>query len=235
MSPATAALFPDSFQDSTVGPIPQGWKVTMMGDEVELTKGKSYRSSELRESRTALVTLKSFRRGGGYRRHGLKGFVGSCRPEQVLSPGDLIVAQTDVTQAAEVIGRAAIVLPTTLYEMLVASLDVLIVRPRTRRVTVPFLYCLMRADDYQEHIVGYANGTTVLHLDKHGVPSYRFPLPPAPVMEAFHSIAHVLLQRVAANVTSEATLASLRDALLPKLMSGEIRVKAAEKLIGEVT
>ena len=104
-----ADLFPDRLVDSELGRIPEGWKSTRLDNVATITKGRSYRRQELVASDTALVTLKSFARGGGYRAEGLKSFGGVYKSEQVVRPGEVIVACTDVTQAAEVVGRSAVV------------------------------------------------------------------------------------------------------------------------------
>ena len=137
---ATAALFPDRLVESELGEIPEGWEVVSAGDVAEIIKGKSYKSDELQASRVALVTLKSFERGGGFRMDGFKGYVGKYKAEQVIVPGECVVAYTDVTQQAEVIGRAALVLPSPEHDTLVASLDVGIVRPRREGISPGFLY-----------------------------------------------------------------------------------------------
>ena len=56
MDAETAALFPSAFQDSPLGEIPEGWLVEKVDNLVEIVKGRSYRSSELKESDVALVT-----------------------------------------------------------------------------------------------------------------------------------------------------------------------------------
>jgi type I restriction enzyme, S subunit len=56
MDAATAALFPDRFDDSQLGPIPTGWKAESLSELVDVIKGRSYRTEELGESDTALVT-----------------------------------------------------------------------------------------------------------------------------------------------------------------------------------
>jgi type I restriction enzyme S subunit len=89
----------------------------------------------------------------------------------------------------------------------------------------------MRAEDYVNHIVGYASGTTVLHLSKDGVPSYLFTKPPSEILKVFNRIARPIYKHIESNRQSSVTIAVIRDALLPKLLSGEIRVKAAEKHI----
>jgi len=228
LAPHIADLFPDAFEGSELGEIPKGWNVSTVGAEVHSIRGRSYRSKELAESTTALVTLKSINRGGGYRPDGLKAFTGEYKPEQIVKPGELVVAQTDVTQAAAVIGKPAIVLPSSDYSTLVASLDLSIVRPKGEDISTYFLYCLFLTDDFQAHVYGHTNGTTVLHLSKSGLPSYRFARPSAQAAVAFKRIAEPLFQRLITNEQESHTLAAIRDALLPKLLSGQIRVKDME-------
>lgn len=226
-----ADLFPDSFEGSELGEVPRGWEVTPLGALTDTVKGRSYKSEELVQSDTALVTLKSFARGGGYRRDGLKSFAGSYKPEQVVTPGELVIACTDVTQAAEVIGRPAIIRGTSGYRRLVASLDTLIMRPRGSNMTRAFLYFLGGTESFVAHTYAHTTGTTVLHLAKDAVPSFTFPRPPAVLVQQFDALAGPMLDRIQSLEEESETLASLRDALLPKLISGELRVQSAENCI----
>lgn len=231
MDTETAALFPAAFQDSPLGKIPEGWEVEKIGNVVNIVKGKSYRSSELAESDTALVTLKSIMRGGGYRPDGLKPYTGTYKPEQVITPGELVVSYTDVTQEAEVVGKPAIVHEDERYQTLVASLDLGIIRPLESTVSVWFLYCLFRERHFQSHIYGYADGTTVLHLSKDGVPRYQFALPSEKLRRLFDLIAEPIFAKIESNENESRTLTQIRDTLLPKLLSGEIRVDDAAKIL----
>jgi type I restriction enzyme S subunit len=226
MDADTAELFPSSFGDDG---LPAGWVWRKLGDCVSLTKGRSYKSIELQESDTALVSLKSFLRGGGYRSDGLKAYTGTYKDEQTLTSGDLIVALTDVTQAADVIGKPAIVRSNNEFKTLVASLDVGIIRSIETSVSTPFLYCMMMTYDFQSHIYRYTSGTTVLHLGKKGVPAYEFGMPTCEVLDKFTAIAKPIFSKIELNAVNSNTLVELRDTLLPKLMSGEIRVSDAER------
>jgi type I restriction enzyme S subunit len=223
-----SGLLPPRYVDSALGPLPEGWRVCSVDEVAALTKGVSYRSDELTESRTALVTLKSVYRGGGYRPDGLKPYVGEFSENQSVRAGELVVAQTDVTQGAQVIGRPAIVEHDDNYDTLVASLDLVIVRPKVPDVTTQFLYLLFKTRGFHEHIYAHTNGTTVLHLDKRAIPSYRFARPPASVASAFNELTSAMFSRMAANRRESYTLGRLRDALLPKLLSGEVGLKQAE-------
>lgn len=228
-----AALFPDGFVESELGEIPEEWTVAIVGDEVQIVKGVSYRSEQLAPSDTAMVTLKSINRRGGYRIDGLKEFTGAHKPEQVVNPHELVVAQTDVTQAAEVIGRPALVSPDERYRTLVASLDILIIRPRTSDLARYFFYLMFGRPEYQDHIYGHTNGTTVLHLSRNGVPSFRYAKPPDPLGNIFGRTVAPLFERQFQNSREIRTLSTLRDTLLPRLISGQLRVPEAEELIEE--
>lgn len=235
LDPATAALFPEHLEDSPLGHIPKGWKACPLTELIEVVKGRSYRSEELAESKTALVTLKSFLRGGGYRTDGLKPFTGEYKPNQRVRPGDLVVAFTDVTQAADVIGKPALVRSDDRFEALVASLDVGIVRPKSKHVSIPFLYCLFLTAEFQAHTYSHATGTTVLHLGSTAIPSFVSVVPPVEIAEKFAERADPIFRLIDENAKQSRTLATLRDTLLPKLLSGELSVGDEERQIERAT
>lgn len=217
-----AGLFPNEFEESHVGAIPVGWAVRALDEIADFTRGRSYKSAELNESDTALVTLKSFARGGGYRADGLKPFVGQYKRTQVVQPGEILIACTDVTQSADVIGRAAMVRETSRFRTLVASQDTMIVRPRDRMTTRSYLYLLCRDAAFVSHSLSHTRGTTVLHLGSQAIPSFRFCEPPRALVQKFDEIAgNVLLRAQDAQYESE-ILAGLREMLLPRLMTGSI-------------
>jgi type I restriction enzyme S subunit len=226
MDEATAALFPDSFDESELGSVPKGWSISAVANVAEIVKGKSYSSTDLVDKHTtALVTLKSFERGGGFRMDGFKPYSGTFKPAQVVIPGDLIVAYTDVTQAAELIGKPAIVVGIEEHETLVASLDVGIVRPDFSVCGRQFLYGLFKTDSFQSHTLAHTSGTTVLHLSKDGVGSFQFVQPPAGLINVFENIATELAERRQINSDQVRTLTSLKDTLLPRLISGKLATK----------
>ena len=219
-------MFPDELVDSEIGLAPVGWEVRKLGELAKTTAGRSYRSEDLVDARTALVTLKSFYRGGGYRSDGLKPYRGAYKAEQVVIPGEIIVACTDVTQAADIIGRSAVVLPSRTHTTLVASLDVLILRPSHKRMKRSFLYFLTNSARFVAYTYSYTTGTTVLHLDKRSIPEFLFPLPPMELVRRFDDHVTSLLRRVAVDSAGSDVLPAIRDALLPNLVSGRLRVPA---------
>jgi type I restriction enzyme S subunit len=211
--------------ETELGVIPRGWVIVKLGTKVSVVKGVSYRSDELKESDKALVTLKSMNRGGGLNKNGFKEFIGEYKKEQEIIDGDIVVAYTDLTQKAEVIGRPAIVRKISKYTSLIASLDLAIIRPKDEQTNNSFLYYLLGSENFQNHVQGFTNGTTVLHLSSKAIPEYILAFPHKELISKFGEITRPLLNRKKDNEVQTEVLIQIRDSLLPKLMSGEIRVK----------
>ena len=220
-------LFPDSFEDTEFGKIPKGFVLSKLGDHIKITKGKSYKSNELKDSDIALVTLKSFERNGGYREEGLKEYIGSFKKEQIVKEGDLIVAFTDVTQSADVIGKPAIIIDNQKYNKLIISLDVGVIRTLEQSpLSKSFIYFLMLSKRYTSNSLGYTNGTNVLHLDKKAITDFVFCLPSNELLECFNQISSNILKKISLNTSENKTLTNLRNIFLPKFISGELSVSS---------
>lgn len=198
----------------------------------DLQKGVSYRSAELEPSSTAMVSLKCFGRTGDFQRSGLKEYIGTPKPAQIVEPGEVVVAQTDLTQGAEVVGRALRIPSTTGYDRLVASLDLIIVRPNAD-IEIEYLYGLLCQERFRQHCRSRTSGTTVLHLAADALPSYRFHLPSSEARAEYVATVRPLLDRRDQLGGESDTLAALRDTLLPELLSGRLRVPEAEDLVAD--
>jgi type I restriction enzyme S subunit len=194
-----------------------------LGDFIKVESGYSYRSVDLNPSSTALVTLKNFNRNGGFRLDGFKEYSGRYKLEQVVTMGDLVVAHTDITQEADVLGNPAIVIDDGRYDKLVISTDLVKVIS-TSFLSKPYLYYLMRQADFKHYCLGASNGTTVMHLSKKALPEYDFYLPEEQMVKKFTSIVEPLFEKIGENIKQINQLQNSRDTLLPKLMSGQVRV-----------
>ena len=213
-------LFPSRLVASEASDVPEGWKIGKLGDLATFVRGHSYRSADLADSDTALVSLKSFKRGGGYQSDGLKPYTGRFRYEQVIKPGEVVLACTDVTQAAEVVGRPAMVQPEPSYSRLVASLDTMIVRPNADGISNEFLYLLCGTQDFSNYAYAHTTGTTVLHLVKDAVPLFQVAIPSLEVLLAFEEFSSLVCSKLRAISLDNFLLTALRDALLPWLVNG---------------
>lgn len=214
--------------ESELGEIPEGWELHPLEDLVKVHNGYSYKGAELQESNVAMVTLKNFDRNGGFRFDGFKELVSDRYKEKhVVNVGDLIVAHTDLTQDAEVLGNPALIMKNEKYIKLVVSMDLVKVESKHKSLNTEFLYYLMRDKRFKYHCKGYANGTTVLHLSKSAIPEYLFPFPKdITLIENFGAYAYSVYQKISNNIEEIQSLTQLRDTLLPKLMSGELKINS---------
>jgi type I restriction enzyme S subunit len=218
-------LFPDRLVDSSIGPAPDGWEVAPLGDHIEVTRGLSYTGAGLADEGMPLHNLNSIREGGGYKENGIKYYVDEYRDRDVVHPGDVIVANTDLTQNARVIGSPAIV-PSAWGASGLYSQDLNRVRPRAgTSLTSRWLYLLLSSARMRLQVASYANGTTVLHLAKEGLTKPSIVVPPHELVQRFDAFVDPMLQQQELLTAESKTLAELRDVLLPKLLSGEFRIE----------
>lgn len=215
------------FVESELGMIPEGWRVYSMNEIVYNISGYSYKGSELQTSDVAMATIKNFIRGGGFKTEGYKEIVISknAKEEQYVDLFDVLVAHTDLTQNAEVIGNPALVLSKANYNKLIMSMDLTKVVSKDKRLTNTFIYSLLNTHSFKAHALGYVNGTTVLHMSKKSVPEYKVALPNNfDDLKSFVKALDSLYRRISSTFEENNSLSQLRDTLLPKLMNGEIEI-----------
>lgn len=201
------------------------WQKRPLGDFVDLVNGTSYKSSELKPSMNALVTLKSIERGGGFSRRGYKEFTGKMKDTQIVIDGDLIVAHTDLTQKAEVAGYPALVDGAGQYKQVAISMDLVKVIPRDQELSTSVVYFLLGTREFQDYKMGFINGSTVLHLNKKCIPSYEIAFPNnVETLQSISSSFDGLMEKIKVNNQETQTLTSIRDTLLPRLISGKIKL-----------
>ena len=215
------------FVDSELGMIPEGWKAISLNEILDNVSGYSYKGSELQSSNIAMATIKNFERKGGLKTEGYKEIVISkkIKETQFVNMFDVLVAHTDLTQNAEIVGNPAIVLSKGGYEKLIMSMDLTKVISKIDGVTNGLLYCILSTSRFKEHALGYVNGTTVLHMSKKAVPEYTcaFPKDINQIRDLCITLDSIY-KRMAVTYDENSRLSTLRDTLLPRLMSGELEV-----------
>ena len=236
LKPEIAALFPDAFEDSELGEIPWGWTITSLADQITAKKGLSYKGQYLCEPGEGLPmhNLNSVYEGGSYKNEGLKWYKGEYRPAHLLRPGDVIVTNTEQGFDYLLIGYAAIV-PERYGQEGLFSHHIFRIQPEVKSyLPMWFTYLLLRTRRFHDVIAGYSNGTTVNMLPLDGLQKPKFVLPPEEIVEQFGRLFNPTQQRLESIYDENMFLAALRDTLLPKLISGELGVKGAEKFLEKV-
>lgn len=206
--------------------------VRPLTEVAEITRGFSYKTTELVQGRGWLVNLKNVGRDGTFQPDGYKPFDGTPKPSQIVSDGEIVVAHTDLTQNRAVIGRPLRVLRSGRIGDLVVSLDLAIVRPRPE-ITTEFLFAALDSHDFRSHALSFCNGTTVLHMSAAALPTYSIPVPDQESLTKFSAEVSALYDTAEDARNNARRLISVRDELLPLLMSGRVRVGASEPLTQE--
>lgn len=204
--------------------IPEGWEVKELGSEIEIQRGISYTSNEINGDGVPMISLNSFNLDGTYKSNGIKSYSGKYSGKNTLKPGDLLIAATDVTRNADIIGRSILV-PDYYNEDLVFSMDIAKIIPF--KVSCSFLMFLFNSDHYHNYIKWFASGTIVLHLNLDGLKTYNTEFPPYYLLEKFDKFYLPIANRIYMTAKENQQLSSLRDWLLPMLMNGQVKVSSA--------
>lgn len=215
----------------------KSWETSLQINDCETVKlesianfisGYSYKGTELVEnSKMAMSTIKNFNRNGGFKLDGYKKIspIKTIKKEQYAELFDLLVAHTDLTQNAEVIGNAELVLNKDVFSDIIFSMDLVKVLPRTCFPYRFVLAAMLRTPEFKAHCLGYVNGSTVLHMSKKALPEYLVTKPiKNKGIETIDNILSNYYRRMSQILSENQNLEKLRDKLLPKLMSGELKI-----------
>ena len=196
-----ADLSPDSFEDSELGEIPKGWEVKKLGDLLELAYGKALKAED--------------RQPGAVPVYGSNGQVGWHNERLVAGPGVIVGRK----------GNPGVVTwaPTDFY----AIDTTFYVVPTTNCHSLHFLFHALRLHD----LASLGADSAVPGLNRNMAYMSVQVLPPKSFLDKFDTYAAAITLRVNEINEESRTLAALRDALLPKLTSGELRVKAAGRFM----
>jgi type I restriction enzyme, S subunit len=201
------------------------WGTTKVSELAELDKGVSYKGAFLTDEGMPMINLGCFLGKGRFEIDKLKSYSGEYKKRHTVKPGDIVLANTDITQKREVIGSPAIVPDYPANEYLFTHHTYALRVKNDSSVLKHYLYFTLLQEEFRERAEGFATGTTVLALPRDAVLDYEIPMPPSDLLQSFYMQVHPMFQKIQTNIKESRTLASLRDTLLPKLMRGEVRVK----------
>jgi type I restriction enzyme S subunit len=233
MDEATAALFPDGFEKSKLGLLPTGWRVSSLADLVADCGGtiqtgpfgSQLHASDYVASGIPVVMPKDIQ---GRRVDAAT--TARIRPEDVdrlerhkLKPGDIVFSRRgDVERHALISEREAGWLCGT---------GCLLVRPGPSFLSTSFLSMTLDAGRARQWLVQHAVGATMPNLNTSILGSVPIVLPDAKVLDIFEGIVSAMEAQLTQNLEMANTLGCLRDTLLPRLISGQLRLPEPEALV----
>ena len=211
MDAATATLFPSVFQDSPLGKIPKGWEVTTVGEEFNLTMGLSPPGSTYNEDGDGLPFYQG-RKDFGFRYPTRRVYCNA--PTRLAKKDDTLVSV-----------RAPVGDINMVEEKCCIGRGVAAIRHKTGSRSYTYYAMQFLREDFALY---EAEGTVFGAINKTGFQTLSQLRPSDEIIEAFERLVYPLDQSIENNENQSRTLSQIRDALLPKLLSGEIRVKQIE-------
>jgi type I restriction enzyme, S subunit len=221
MDEATAALFPDSFEESELGLVPRGWRVGTLADLSRLNP-ESWTAKNHPEF-VAYVDLANAKDNEIASVTDFEFDEAPSRARRVLRDGDTIVGTVRP-------GNRSFAFIHEPASNLTASTGFAVLRPSEVENT-EFVYLAATQDSSIEHLAHVADGGAYPAVRPDVVSGLQVVVPDAQVLKAFHAVAISLLAKVSANQKQAQTLATLRDTLLPRLISGQLRLPQTETIL----
>jgi type I restriction enzyme, S subunit len=220
MDDATTALFPSGFEMSALGEIPAAWHAGSVGAYAEQVKG-TVNPPGSPTTLFAHFSLPAFDRG----------------QMPIAEPGSAIKSnKTPVPLDSVLLSKLnphipRVWLPTDVHRDAVCSTEFLVFRP-TPNASREYVYCSFTTDQFKKLLCQLVTGTSNSHqrVRPESVLRMSAVVPSAKVMKAFGDLVNPFFARIGRNRMQAQTLASLRDTLLPRLVSGQLRVPDTEAL-----
>lgn len=200
------------FVDSEQGPIPARWRVVSLKD-IALYNSEKLPASQAKHD-TYVSTENMLPNRGGIE---LASGVPSTGCVTVFAKNDVLLS--NIRPYFRKIWYAS--------SSGTCSTDVLCFRTKAE-VKSEYLFCVLNNEKFFEFIMSGAKGTKMPRGDKRQMMSYRIVMPPKDILENFAGTLKPLVDHQRRNTTESRRLATLRDTLLPKLMSGEIDVSEVD-------
>jgi type I restriction enzyme S subunit len=227
MDEATAALFPDSFKETELGVVPRGWT----------TENIEYICSAVTNGGTPSRSTKSFWESGvipWYK-------TGDFSDGFLLEPSEKITELALKSSSAKLLPENSVLM--AIYAAPTVGRLGILTRPSTfnqactgmvakSHIGPWFLYWTLYFG--RDWFNSRANGAAQQNISKAIVAAYKFTCPTTQVLTAFNDICGALHKSIRVNVEHIATLASLRDTLLPRLISGQLRIEEAQDMVESV-
>lgn len=214
LTPDLLALFPDRLVDSELGEIPEGWFKGTVDEEFDLTMGQSPPGNTYNEAGEGLPFYQG-RTDFGFRFPSRRVFC--TAPTRFAEIGDTLVSVRapvgDINMAEEqcCIGRG-------------------VAAARHKSGSRSYTYYFMQSIEvvFKQF---EAEGTVFGSISKKDFHNIERTMPPSEIVHAFEQLVSPIDDQIAGISKQSKTLAELRDALLPKLLSGELSVQPTETLV----
>ena len=213
------------FNGELVDGLPKGWRKQALNILIDIKHGYAFKGEFFSDDETEniLLTPGNFKIGGGFNEAKFKYYFGDVPEEYILHRNDLIVTMTDLSKEGDTLGYSALV-PDIPGKKILHNQRLGKVIFKVDDHFKYYLNFIMQQPQYRHYILGGATGSTVKHTSPTRICCYKAIIPDKFTLNEFDTISQALLDRVQENLIQSKILIQIRNRLLPKLMTGKIRV-----------
>jgi type I restriction enzyme S subunit len=194
------------------------WEGGVLGDICNITGGYAFKSKDFIENGVPVIKIKNISNNRVDlldKQFVSQDFALNIQKKFRLINGDIVMAMTGAT-----IGKIGIVNSFD-YDFLLLNQRVAVIRGKYQAL----LWFLLNIINLEDDIINESNGAAQANISADGIASIKIPKIYKILAQEFNLIAEPIFNKILSNQNQIKTLESLRNTLLPKLMSGDIRVK----------
>ena len=214
--------------------MPDDWKIGNLEDVIKFYNGYAFKSKELlnkqKKSCYAVFKRGHIKSGGGFIPTGTKSWFPKKKSENlqkyILCKGDILMAMTDMKDNIAILGNTAVMAVDNQYLL---NQRVGLLRCNGKyEISYPYIYLLTNSKDFLQDLRSRANSGVQVNLSSAAIKESSIIIPSRSTNIKFNQIVKPMFEITFKNNMEIDRLTSLRDTLLPKLMSGEIDVSNIE-------
>ncbi|HDZ9337858.1 TPA: restriction endonuclease subunit S [Vibrio cholerae] len=227
-------LFPDAFEESELGWVPKGWKVSTYGEHMDFQNGFAFKSKELLDNDASaypVFKMGHIKRGGGFNPQGTKSYFPiECVDKKIAKyfalKGDLLMSMTDMKSNMVILGNTALMPVDNVF---LQNQRVARLRPKTSsHLNYSYLYFYSNEPQVVDELRSRANSGVQVNLTSGAIKDTLLLVPAMKAHAQFDATVRAYLEKSFSLDSETEMLMKLRDTLLPKLISGELRLDDIE-------
>jgi type I restriction enzyme, S subunit len=221
MDEATAALFPDSFEESELKAMPKGWRIGTLSDLASFQNGYAFKSKDWSEAGHPVIKIGNVKPSlisfDGCSFVDAESVVGLDRFK--LKRGDLLVGMTGYVGET---GLVTEVSPAAYLNQRVGR-----IATSAGVKDLGFIFCLTRHEDFKAFAEGQSHGSAQANVSGSDLLKFKSVIPDNKVIRAFNDLIETFIESIMLNHEQAKLLGELRDTLLPRLIFGQLSVNQA--------
>ena len=205
--------------------IPKGWEVKELKEIANIIRGVSFnqRESSFEHFPNSVPIL----RANNIKEHMIIDFsnmmfipASKISKEKYLQEKDLVMVASNGNP--KLVGKFSIYIPHPQFKSFSVGAFMYCIRIKKN---FSYVLSVLNSEYFEHFLSGVISGTNITNLKKSDLEEFKFPLPPQPILQRFHSLVEPLFQKIILNQKQIMILRKIRDALLPKLVFGKLRVE----------